>query len=121
MSNPFAYAQLHTQNPNAAKDFYRRLLDWKMTDVATPLGAYTDIEIGEGIAAGLVRSANDNVSSHWLPYIRVADLVASTSKAKELGARALREMVSVPDNQGRYSVFSDPTGALFGLWEKGHG
>ncbi len=117
MPNPFAYAELHTQNPSAAKDFYRRLLDWKMTDATTPGGSYTEIEPGDGIAAGLVRSANDNAPSHWLPYIGVTDLVASSAKAKELGARALREMVPVPD-LGRYSVFSDPTGALFGLWEK---
>ena len=117
MSNPFVYAELHTQNPEAAKDFYRRLLDWRMTDTPTPQGVYTEIEISGGFPAGLKRAVEAQTPSHWLFYIQVADVAAATDRAKQLGARPLQELVVVPD-QGRFSVFADPTGALFGLWEK---
>ena len=117
MSNPFAYAELHTQDPESAKDFYRRLLDWRMTDNPTPKGVYTEIDPGEGIPAGLKRAAEGHTASHWLLYVRVTDVRSATDRAKQLGARALQELVVIP-NEGRFSVFSDPTGAVFGLWEK---
>jgi len=119
MPNPFAYAELHTQNPDAAKTFYRQLLDWRITDSETPAGVYTEIDPGEGFPAGMKKAAGAAVSSHWLPYMRVADVAASTSKAKQLGARAIQELVEIPE--GRFSILVDPTGAPFGLWQKAAG
>jgi uncharacterized protein len=116
MSNPFTYAELHTQDPAAAKAFYGQLFDWKVEDHPMPGGAYTEINPGEGFGGGLLRS-QDGGASHWLPYIKVSDLGASTKAAKLLGARALKESVEVP-NMGRYSVLLDPTGAAFGMWQQ---
>jgi predicted enzyme related to lactoylglutathione lyase len=115
MSNPFTYAELHTQDPGVAKVFYSKLFDWKVEDHASPGGEYTEIDPGEGFPGGLLRSRDDG-ASHWLPYVKVSDLAASTTAAKLLGARALKESVEVP-NQGRYSVLLDPTGAPFGMWQ----
>jgi predicted enzyme related to lactoylglutathione lyase len=118
MSNPFSYAELHTQNPAAAKAFYRELFDWKMADHANPgvpEGVYTEIDPGEGFPGGLLRAAGQ-VASHWLPYVTVADLGASTARAKKLGAAPLQEHVEIPE--GKFSVLVDPTGAPFGLFER---
>jgi uncharacterized protein len=120
MPNPFAYTELHTRNPSAAKEFYRRLFDWRMEDAATPNGAYTEIDPGEGLRAGLKLGADADAPSYWLPYIGVADVAAATERAKKLGGRPVRELVTVP-NEGRFSIFADPSGALFGLWEKSGG
>jgi len=49
MSNPFSYAELHTQDPTAAKAFYGQLFDWKMHDHTSPKGTYTEIDLGEGL------------------------------------------------------------------------
>src|SRR4029079_15092223 len=43
MSNPIAYAELHTKNATAAKAFYSELFDWKLTDHQMPGGLYTEI------------------------------------------------------------------------------
>jgi predicted enzyme related to lactoylglutathione lyase len=115
MSNPFTYAELHTQDPAAAKTFYRHLFDWKVEEHSMPGGAYTEIDPGEGFPGGLLRSQYEG-ASHWLPYVKVSDLAASTKAAKILGARPLKEDVEVP-NMGRYSVLVDPTGAPFGMWQ----
>src|SRR4051794_6887566 len=116
MSNPFAYAELHTQNPEAAQTFYRQLFDWRVTESQTPNGVYVEIDPGEGFPGGMKRAAGPAAPSGWLPYVRVDDLASSTEKAKRLGARALHEMVEIPE--GRFSIFTDPTGASFGLWQK---
>jgi predicted enzyme related to lactoylglutathione lyase len=115
MSNPFTYAELHTQNPAAAKTFYRQLFDWKMSDHENPNGTYTEIDPGEGFPGGLLQAAAKATPSHWLPYVKVADIVAATARAKSLGASPVQEIVEIPE--GKFSVFIDPTGAPFGLFE----
>lgn len=115
MSNPFSYAELHTQDPTAAKTFYRQLFDWKMEDHDNPKGTYTEIDLGEGFPAGLLQAAGKVPTSHWLPYVRVADIGAATARAKGLGASPVQEVVEIPE--GRFSVLIDPTGAPFGLFQ----
>jgi uncharacterized protein len=114
MSNPFAYAELHTDAPAAAKAFYGQLLSWQMEDAPKSDGRYTEIKPGSGFPAGLTQNRYGG-GSHWLAYIQVDDLVASTERAKQLGARTLTELQEIPE--GRFSVLVDPTGAPFGLWE----
>jgi predicted enzyme related to lactoylglutathione lyase len=114
MSNPFAYAELHTDAPAAAKAFYAQLLSWRMEDAPKSEGRYTEIQPGQGFPAGLTQNRYGG-ASHWLPYIQVDDLAAATSKAKSLGAQPLVELQEIPE--GRFSVFVDPTGARFGLWQ----
>jgi len=114
MSNPFAYAELHTDAPAAAKAFYAQLLSWRMEDAPKSEGRYTEIQPGEGLPGGLTQNRYGG-ASHWLTYIKVDDLAASTSKAKSLGARPLVELQEIPE--GRFSVLVDPTGARFGLWQ----
>jgi predicted enzyme related to lactoylglutathione lyase len=55
-------------------------------------------------------------SSDWMPYVGVADIKASTAKAKSLGAAVLRDVTEVMD-LGWLSILKDPTGALIGLWQ----
>src|SRR4051812_11964736 len=65
MSNPFTYAELHTQDPTAAKTFYSELFAWKMSDHENPKGMYTEIDLGEGFPAGLLQAATKAGGSHW--------------------------------------------------------
>ena len=116
MPNPFVYAELHTQNPDAAKTFYRQLFDWRITDSETPPGVYTEIDPGEGFPGGMKKAASAAVPSHWLPYVRVGDVSAATERAKQLGAQPIRELFEIP-GEGRFSILTDPTGAPFGLWQ----
>jgi predicted enzyme related to lactoylglutathione lyase len=116
MANPFSYCELHTDDPSKAKAFYAGLFDWKLSDTPFPGGIYTEIKTGDGIEGGLMKSMAPNVPSHWLTYIKVADLVASTAKAKTLGGKVLVDNQPIPE-VGRFSVVADPTGATIGLWE----
>ena len=55
-------------------------------------------------------------TSHWLVYVQVGDVAASTEKAKERGATVAQEPTEVPD-KGWFSMIVDPTGATVGLWQ----
>jgi predicted enzyme related to lactoylglutathione lyase len=37
-------------------------------------------------------------------------------KAKTLGAKVMKDVTEVPD-MGWFSIITDPTGAMLGLWE----
>jgi predicted enzyme related to lactoylglutathione lyase len=115
MSNPFRYAELHTQDPAAAKAFYRQLFDWKLQDHENPNGTYTEIDPGEGFPGGLLRATGLVASSAWMPYMRVDDVPAASARAKSLGAKPLQEGVEIPE--GVFSTFVDPTGAPFGVFK----
>ena len=118
MNHPFMYAELHTTNPEAATRFYQTLFGWGMDHHDLPNGRYTEIHAGEGPEAGLMGTTPfDGGVSHWLPYIRVAELGAATQRAVELGATLRVDRTEVP-NTGWFTWLEDPTGARFALWEK---
>jgi uncharacterized protein len=114
MENPFVHIELHTQDPEGAKKFYKELFDWKLEDL--PDMNYTVINVGEGTGGGIMKSALPDALPRWVPYVLVNDVAASTEKAKSLGAAILAEVTEIPDF-GWYSMILDPTGAAFGLWQ----
>ena len=54
--------------------------------------------------------------SCWVVYFFVQDLIASTGKAKQLGAMAMMENMPIP-GVGSFSMLMDPTGAAFALFQ----
>lgn len=111
-TNPVAYTELHTKDPARARAFYSELFGWKGVEEQSPLGPYT---MFQDLLAGILPS-EDARSSAWVPYIHVADVGASTRRAKELGAQVVHDSITIP--QGTFSVVRDPTGALLGIWQK---
>jgi hypothetical protein len=117
MANPFVHIELQTKDLAKAKDFYSRLFDWKLEDLPVPGGMpYTMINVGEGTGGGMFENPDSAVPSHWLAYVGVDDIEASTIKARELGATVLQDVMQIAD-YGWLSVLRDPTGAVFALWK----
>jgi len=114
MANPFVHIELLTSDPARARDFYTGLFGWKLEEI--PGMDYTIINVGEGTGGGMMKVPLPDMPSHWLPYVGVEDAVASTEKAKSLGATVCREVTEIP-GYGWFSVITDPTGATFALWQ----
>jgi uncharacterized protein len=116
MANPFVHIELNTQDVAAAKEFYGKLFDWKLTDVPMDNGVvYTMIDVGGGTGGGLWQSPVPG-ASFWLAYSGVDDIRAATEKARSLGAKVMREPMEVM-GAGWLSIIVDPTGAHLGLWQ----
>ena len=115
MSHPFAYAELHSTAPAATVDFYRHLFDWKTSTMETPMGPYTELETGEGMAGGAMKAMGP--TSHWVVYVRVDDVRAHVGRARELGATVLVDFAEVPGT-GYFALLADPAGATFGLFQR---
>jgi len=117
MGNPFVHIELQTSDLAKAKEFYSKLFDWKLEDMPAPGGGepYTMINVGEGTGGGMFANNDPKVPPHWLAYVGVEDIAASTRKARELGATILQDVMDIGD-YGRLSVIKDPTGAVIAMW-----
>ena len=118
MANPFVHVELMTDDTSKSKKFYSSLFDWKLEDV--PGMDYTMIGVGEGTGGGMMKNPVPGIPSHWMAYVLVEDVNASTEKAKSLGATIVKEVTEVP-GMGWFSVITDPIGAVLGLWQTKEG
>lgn len=117
----FCYAELVTSDPAASGKFYMELFGWERNDQDMgEFGIYTQYQIdGQVVAAQYKLTAEQegqNVPPNWGQYVSVNDADASTAKAAELGGNVIMGPMDVMD-YGRMSVLSDPTGAVFCLWQ----
>ncbi|MBI3991952.1 MAG: VOC family protein [Candidatus Lambdaproteobacteria bacterium] len=115
MGNPFVHVELHASDVAKAKRFYGELLSWELHDMPGDM-PYTTISVGEGTGGGMLTNPAPGAPSHWMPYIQVANLAASTSRARKLGAKVVQEKTEVPE-MGAFTIIADPVGAVVGLWE----
>jgi len=116
MGNPFVHVELMSTDVGKAKTFYGKLFDWKLEDM--PMGdmTYTMIRVGEGTGGGMMKNPMPGAPSAWMAYVLVDDLKAATTKAKSLGATVMKDATDVP-GAGSFSIITDPTGAMLGLWQ----
>jgi predicted enzyme related to lactoylglutathione lyase len=115
MANPFVHVELMSNDLEASKKFYKSLFDWKIEEA--PEVDYTMIKVGEGTGGGMLKNPMPGTPSSWLAYVQVSDVASSTTRAKELGAKVLKEKTVIP-GMGAYSVIADPQGAPIAMWER---
>jgi predicted enzyme related to lactoylglutathione lyase len=115
----FCWVEANLENPERGKVFYGELFGWKSEDVSMPNGTYTMMNLGEGLAAGILKlpdaAKKNGAPPHWLAYVAVSDVPGATKKAKALGGSVLLEPTGM--GPGKMSVIGDPTGAVLALWK----
>lgn len=114
MANPFVHVELMSNDLDASKTFYRSLFDWRVEDM--PELDYTVIKVGEGTGGGMLKNPTPGAPASWLAYVQVSDVGATTKRARELGAKVVKEPTEI-SGMGVFSVLADPQGAMFALWE----
>lgn len=114
----FMWDELATDDRVAAMSFYWKLFGWEErgTMEMGELGTYQMFgrQGSERMLGGMFDRSSDMPASFWTGYIRVKNLDASMEKAKALGGTALKAM-DIP--RGRFSICTDPLGAIFALIE----
>ncbi len=118
----WAWHEVMTNDVAGAKAFYTSLLGWSAQDVQMPTGPYTLFMKGAEQVAGCMAIPQANgqpvCPPHWLSYVRVDDVDATVTRARELGARVDVAGMDIP-GVGRFAVLGDPTGATFALFQGG--
>jgi predicted enzyme related to lactoylglutathione lyase len=113
------WSTLIARDPDADAAFYQTVFGYEVFALAAEPGVRHLTLASDGYARATVNSpppSRPDVRPHWLDFVRVADVPASTEKAVSLGAKVL--VAPRPDRHGgRISVVADPAGAPFGLME----
>jgi uncharacterized protein len=114
----FVWDELTTTDVEDAKRFYGEVVGWESRDMDMgPNGVYTMFSSGGADRAGCLprpESAQE-VPPNWMTYIGTADVDATAEKAKSLGATMMMGPSDV-ETVGRLAIFTDPTGAVVGLF-----
>lgn len=109
--------ELITHTPDAAQDFYARVMGWDFDKMAgSPAPDYRVFTTGDGAGVGGLMKAPEGAdfAPLWTVYFGVADVDAMTERARSLGASVHMEPQDIPD-VGRFSFVADPQGAPFYL------
>lgn len=115
----FCWMELMTTDTSKAKDFYTKLLGWNTEEMDMgECGTYTIFKIRDQGLGGMMKISTEMgpIPPHWLAYVAVDDVDASTTQARELGAEVLSPPMDIPA-VGRFSVVKDPTGAAIALFQ----
>lgn len=118
----FCWVDGGTTDLEKAKAFYAALFGW---DYATAdESGYTMCLRGGMPVAGLYTYDRDLLAMgappSWTSYVAVADADATMAAAVAAGAQPMGPVFDVPVH-GRGGAFSDPTGAICGIWQaRGH-
>lgn len=113
----FCWVENVTDDAEAAKDFYREVMGWRIPE--TPGFAMLSIDRDPiGALYALPPSAwEGSESPHWLVYVAVTDAEEASARARELDGTVVRRPF---DTGGGWSAWlRDPEGAIFAVWQAG--
>ncbi len=116
MANTFIHFELTTDDTSSAQAFYKKLFKWKFAPMKGGM-PYTMIDTGSKTGgAGLQKKPMPEAPTAWLAYVEVDDVKKTIAKAREAGAQVILEYQPIPA-MGAFGIFTDPAGAMLGLWE----
>ena len=109
-----------TPDIEASQGFYRELFGWEMPEQpnSAELGGYRRAKLGGKDVAGVSPRMEDGQPTVWATYVSVDDAEATVAKVTEAGGGKITDPIDVM-GMGTMCVFTDPTGAVFGIWQPG--
>ncbi len=109
-----------TPDIDASEAFYRALLGWEIPEQpnSAELGGYRRAKLNGRDVAGVSPKMEDSQPCVWATYVSVADADATLAAVRDAGGQVIVEPIDVM-GMGKMAVFTDPTGAVCGIWEPG--
>jgi hypothetical protein len=117
------WTELTTSDLKAAETFYTGLFGWTAKHGNGGGMEYTEMSNNGQPGVGMMAKPPGmpaHIPSYWMPYFMVADVDASASKAKSLGAKVMVGPQDIAD-AGRFVILSDPQGAVCALFTSKRG
>jgi hypothetical protein len=111
----FCWNELATRDPDVAQQFWGGLLGWNFERIDAGPMDYWSISNAGRPNGGMHRMGDEtpaDVPSYWLVYFAVDSIDAATPNA---GTPVVPKTQAGGENA--FAVFSDPAGAVFGLFE----
>lgn len=114
------WVDLGTPDIDAAAAFYGGLFGWSVPEGenSEQTGGYRQAMLRGKPVAGVMPLMQEGQPPAWSTYVSVADADATAAKVREAGGTVLAEPMDVM-GLGKMAVFTDPAGAVFGIWQPG--
>jgi predicted enzyme related to lactoylglutathione lyase len=115
----FCWNELGTRDPDVAQQFWTGLLGWDFERIdAGPIDIWSIRNAGR--TNGNLRRMGDetppDVPPHWLVYFAVESIDASAETVGGAGGATILPKTAA-GGENLFAVFSDPAGAVFGVFE----
>jgi predicted enzyme related to lactoylglutathione lyase len=118
-ASPFVWYELMTSDLAGAEAFYKTVIGWNADKMPGDM-PYVIAKAGDTGVAGLMNIPDDakamGARPAWLGYIYAANVDKATESVKAAGGNVYREPSDIP-SVGRFSVVTDPQGAVFMLFQ----
>lgn len=111
-----SWVDLATTDVNAARDFYSALFGWEFEKSSAEGIPYWMATQKGHMAAGVGPAQEGQPISAWTTYFAVEDADTTADRITAAGGHMIMGPADIVDS-GRLAVASDPTGAVFGIWE----
>jgi predicted enzyme related to lactoylglutathione lyase len=113
--NEWLWAELWSKDPARAAGFYRDVFGYTVSAAGGRSSNGYVLSAGGRARAGILRLPDAALDAVWIPYVRVASIVATVERARMNGARVVVE--PRPHHQSKVAVLVDPLGAPFAVAE----
>jgi len=101
----------------ATQEFYGELFGWEFQPGPLHLGAYARAQLDGQEVAGIGQlSADRRLSVAWTPYLASDDVDLTAETVRHCGG-TVGVGPLVAGEAGRLAIASDPSGAVFGVWQ----
>jgi uncharacterized protein len=109
-----------TPDIEASAGFYGELFNWEIPELpnSAELGGYRRAKKNGQDVAGVAPRMQAGQPIAWATYISVEDAEATLAKVAEAGGEPVTQPMDVV-GLGTMAVFTDPTGAVCGIWQPG--
>jgi predicted enzyme related to lactoylglutathione lyase len=113
-----SWVDLSSSDADASAAFYSELMGWQATEPGPveETGGYRMFQQNGKNIGGLMPAMQEGQPTSWSTYVSVADADETATKVKDAGGNVVVEPMDVMD-LGRMAFFTDPTGAVFGVWQ----
>lgn len=107
----FIWFELLTSDPDAAQDFYAKVVGWDIRDSGMPGMDYRLLNAADGSVGGLMKMPDEGGRPTWLGYVGVDDVDRSIEQMTASGATVHMPAMTV-EGVGRMAMLGDPQGAM---------
>lgn len=119
----FIWYELLTTDPDAATDFYGKVVGWQARGAGQPGMDYRLWSIGGVDVGGLMKlpemDTDHGLKPIWLGYVGVDDVEAAVEKLTAAGGAVHMRPTDIP-GVGRFAFVADPQGVLFYVMRGDH-
>jgi predicted enzyme related to lactoylglutathione lyase len=114
------WVDLAAPDIDLARKFYQAVFGWEYDIGGPEYGGYTTARLGQRAVAGLAAPmpGAPPMPAAWGLYFASDNLEADTARVTALGTKVLYPPMVVGEF-GSMALYTDPTGAPFGLWKSG--